>query len=130
MRYFLQRSWGSKAIDEALWAYDVQLARQPGARHAPLAFLSGGLFSADILGVYESLKQPVWASHGVRGDFTDYRGLARVRGRPNWCFSVFQTGALPYFEQPTEFCAAFGSFLGTAASRRPVRSQVGSRMAA
>ena len=130
MRYFLQRSWGSTAIDEVLWAYDVQLARQPGARHAPLAFLSGGLFSADIFGVYESLTQPVWASHGVRGDFTDYRALALLRGRPNWHFSVFKTGALPYFERPAEFCAAFGAFLGTVAGRRPVRARVGSRVAA
>ncbi|MDE2081944.1 MAG: alpha/beta hydrolase [Burkholderiales bacterium] len=103
VRYFLQRTWGGKVIDERMWAYAVATAHQPGARHAPLAFLSGALFSADIHTVYEALTQPVWVSHGVRGDFTDYRGLGLVSGRPNWRVSVFDTGALPYFEQPAAF---------------------------
>lgn len=111
VRYFLQRTWGAKAIDETLWQYDVLSAREPGARHAPLHFLSGNLFSADILGVYERLTQPLWVSHGVRGDFTDYRGLVRVSGRRNWRVTVFETGALPYFEQPAAFCAAFERML-------------------
>jgi len=78
IRYFLGRTWGSQAIDEQLWAYDVLTARLPGAEYAPLYFLSAHLFSADILSVYESLTQPVWLSHGVRGDFTDYRGRRRL----------------------------------------------------
>ena len=110
VRYFLQRTWGSKAIDEPMWADAVQAARAPGARHAPLHFLSGGLFSADVLSVYESLQQPVWVSHGVRGDFTDYRGKVHLQGRPNWRFTVFDTGALPYFEQPQAFNEQLGAF--------------------
>ncbi len=55
IRYFLQRTWGASTIDEALWEYDVLTTRQPGAEHAPLYFLSGGLFSADIHSVYERL---------------------------------------------------------------------------
>jgi pimeloyl-ACP methyl ester carboxylesterase len=117
VRYFLQRTWGSAAIDETLWAYDVQTARQPGARFAPLAFLSGMLFSADIASVYDALTQPVWACHGVRGDFTDYRGIARLRGKANWRVSVFQTGALPYFEVPEPFCAALDDLLDMPGSR-------------
>ena len=54
VRYFLEKTWGGKAIDERLWADAVAAARAPGAHHAPLHFLSGGLFSADILSVYES----------------------------------------------------------------------------
>jgi hypothetical protein len=111
IRYFLRRTWGSQAIDEALWAYDVITTRQPGAHHAPLHFLAANLFSADIHTVYEQLGMPVWMSHGVRGDFTDYRGRALVEGRPHWHFSVFPTGALPYFEVPTEFFAAYDRFL-------------------
>jgi pimeloyl-ACP methyl ester carboxylesterase len=114
VRYFLGRTWGSKAIDEALWAYCVESAHQPGARYAPLDFLSGGLFSADILDIYEALSQPVWMSHGVRGDFTDYRGQRVVAARPNWSFSTFQTGALPYFEEPLAFFRAFDAFLAGA----------------
>lgn len=91
--------------------YDVLTARQPGAEHAPLHFLSGGLFSADIHTVYRALTLPVWMSHGVRGDFTDYRGKAIVQDRSNWRFSVFQTGALPQFECLGAFCAEYDQFL-------------------
>ncbi|MBL8306612.1 MAG: alpha/beta fold hydrolase [Rubrivivax sp.] len=110
VRFFLEKTWGGKAIDEAMYQYAVATAREPGARFAPLSFLGGGLFSADIHSIYEALGQPVWASHGVRGDFTDYRGLAMISGRPNWRVSVLQTGALPYFELPAEFNAAMDAF--------------------
>ncbi len=114
VRYFLRKTWGSPAIDETMAAYAVRTARQPGAEHAPLHFLSGGLFSADIHTVYESLTMPVWMSHGVRGDFTDYRGAAFLQARPNWHFTVFQTGALPQFEVPTAFESAYDQFLAAA----------------
>jgi len=111
IRYFLERTWGAKHIDEALWRYDTLTAREPGARHAPLYFLSGGLFSGDIDTVYETLRAPVWLSRGVRGDFTDYRQVALVKSRTNWSFSVLPTGALPYFELPAAFCGDYERFL-------------------
>ncbi len=114
VRYFLRRTWGSKEIDETLWAYCVLTARAPGAEHAPLHFLAANLFSADIHTVYEQLQMPVWMSHGVRGDFTDYRGQVIVEARPNWQFSVFPSGALPYFELPGDFCNRFDGFLASA----------------
>jgi pimeloyl-ACP methyl ester carboxylesterase len=111
VRYFLNKTWGSSKIDEVLWAYCVLTAQQAGAEHAPLCFLSGQMFSADIHSVYEAVRQPVWASHGVRGDFTDYRNLRIVQGKPNWQISVYQTGAIPYFEVPQAFFAASDGFL-------------------
>jgi pimeloyl-ACP methyl ester carboxylesterase len=111
VRFFLEKTWGSKTIDEAMWADAVAVARAPGAHHAPLAFLGGGLFSADILSVYEALPMPVWASHGTRGDFTDYRGKRFLEGRPNWRFTVFDSGALPYFEHRQGFNEGLASFL-------------------
>jgi pimeloyl-ACP methyl ester carboxylesterase len=111
VRYFLERTWGGKVIDEAMWQYAVLTAREPGARFAPLAFLSGRLFSADIGRVYEALALPVWASHGTRGDFTDYRAKVHFEGRPNWRFDVYEGGALPYFEQRTAFGARWRAFL-------------------
>jgi pimeloyl-ACP methyl ester carboxylesterase len=113
VRYFLGRTWGSPRIDEGLWAYDLLTTRQPGAEHAPLCFLSGHLFSADINALYQALPHPVWMSHGVRGDFTDYRGAEAMKGRSTWRMQVFQTGALPYFEVPTEFLAAYDRFLAS-----------------
>lgn len=114
IRFFLAKTWGSPDIDEALWRYDVLSARQPGAEFAPLHFISGSLFSADINTVYETLRLPVWMSHGTRGDFTDYRGKTAVLGKPgfeNWRCNVYSTGALPQFEVPAQFVADFDAFL-------------------
>jgi pimeloyl-ACP methyl ester carboxylesterase len=111
IRYFLRRTWGRKDIDAWLWQYGVTTARQPGAEYAPLYFLSGALFSADIDDLYERVGVPVWMSHGIRGDFTDYRQIALIQARPNWRFSVFPTGALPHFEVPDRFCAEFDHLL-------------------
>jgi pimeloyl-ACP methyl ester carboxylesterase len=114
IRYFLERTWGSKNIDEPLWRYAVITTRQSGAEYAPLHFLAGSMFSNDIHTVYEQLAQPVWMSHGVRGDFVDYRGKSLVEGRPNWRFDVLPTGALPYFEVPQQFNTAYDAFLAVA----------------
>ncbi len=72
------------------------------------------MFSTDIHTVYEQLSQPVWMSHGVRGDFVDYRGKRLVEGRPNWRFDVLPTGALPFFEVPQQFNAGYDAFLAGA----------------
>jgi pimeloyl-ACP methyl ester carboxylesterase len=111
VRYFLQKTWGSKNIDEGLLDYDCLTTRQPGARHAPYCFVSGFLFSGDISRIYESIQLPVWMSHGVRGDFVDYRHKRTVEARPNWTVRVFQTGALPYFEALEEFVREYDAFL-------------------
>ncbi|MDX2013718.1 MAG: alpha/beta fold hydrolase [Myxococcaceae bacterium] len=111
IRYFLERTWGSKQIDEALWAHDVRITKEPGARFAPQSFLSGHLFSADISRVYEALKLPVFVAHGVRGDFTKYPGLEPMKKKSTWSVSVFQTGALPNFEAREAFEARLKAFL-------------------
>jgi pimeloyl-ACP methyl ester carboxylesterase len=118
VRHFMRRSFGGRAIDETLWAYGVRNATVAGSRFAPLHFLSGGLFSADIHDVYESLTQPVWVSHGVRGDFTDYRALRLLGNAGRWRVSTFQAGALPYFEVMTDFARAFDAFLRDGARGR------------
>lgn len=111
IRYFLRRTWGSEAIDEGLANYCDLTTHQPGAEHAPLAFLSGKLFSRDIRNVYESLEAPVWLPHGTRGDFRDFSGADWARARDNWRVQPFDSGALPYFEQRDAFMAAYASFL-------------------
>jgi pimeloyl-ACP methyl ester carboxylesterase len=110
IRYFLERTWGSKKIDEALWRYDMLTTRQPGAKHAPLYFLSAFLFAADINTLYEKLACPVWVSMATRGDFTDYRGRSTVEQRANWQFHLIDGGALPYFEDLPAFTAKIDSF--------------------
>jgi pimeloyl-ACP methyl ester carboxylesterase len=115
IRYFLQRTWGSSQIDERLWRVDVRMAKWPGAHHAPLYFLSGGLFSADIQTIYEQLRMPVWLCHGTRGDFTDYGRADLVAKRDNWTVTVFETGALPYFEVADVFFGVYDEFMGVGA---------------
>ena len=111
MRYFLQRTWGNKQIDEGLLEACWHSAHQPGAVHAPLSFLSGRLFARDIRTVYEALRCPVWLVHGTRGDFRDYSGADWTAQRPNWRRTVFEAGALPHFEHSEAFTSAYSGFL-------------------
>lgn len=112
IRYFLQRTYGSKRVHEDMVDYDWHTAHQPGAERAPLYFLSGFLFSADVGPLYRGLRLPVWMSHGVRGDFVDYRKKTEVERRPNWRIDVFDSGAMPHFERAAEFHARYAAFLG------------------
>ncbi len=111
IRCFLQRTWGGKNIDEALWGCNVITARQPGAEYAPLCYLAGGMFSTDPHTVHEQIAAPVCMLHGVRGDFVDYRGKGLAEGRPNGRFGVFAPGAMPTFEVPRDLVAAYDTFL-------------------
>jgi pimeloyl-ACP methyl ester carboxylesterase len=111
IRYFLKRTWGSAQIDERLWRYDVLTTEQPGAEHAPLYFVSGALFSPNIVSIYQQLDMPVWMSKGTLGDFGHYPYAARVETRSNWRHSTFAAGALPYFEKLDAFSLQYDSFL-------------------
>ena len=113
IRFFLKKTWGSANIDEGLAAYDYLTTHQPGAQHAPYYFVSGYLFSDDILDVYRAMKLPVWMVHGVRGAFTDYTEKKRVASLPNWRIDVMQTGAMPHFEMRETFIAAYDNFLAS-----------------
>jgi pimeloyl-ACP methyl ester carboxylesterase len=116
IRFFLEKSWGRKEIDESVLDYSYATTRHPGAHHAPYYFLAGFLFSNDIQAIYESLKLPVWMVHGVRGDFVDYQQKQRVANKPNWKITVYSTGALPHFEIIDEFTQGYDQFLQSVAS--------------
>jgi alpha-beta hydrolase superfamily lysophospholipase len=116
LRYFLGRTWGSPAIDEGLFEYDYLATHQPGAQHAPYSFVSGLLFSPDIVQIYDALRLPVWLAHGVRGDFVDYFRAKAFAQRPGWTVETFHTGALAHFEQPDAFIRRYDAFLDVAAS--------------
>ena len=115
IRYFLQKTWGAKDIDEGLLEYDYVATHQPGAENAPYYFVSGYLFSNDALKLYQNLSMPVWMAHGVRGDFVDYSQKGIVQRLPNWRIDVFQTGAMPHFEKPGEFIGRYDDFTQRAA---------------
>lgn len=110
MRYFLEKTFGSKAIDEGLLAYDYASAHQPGAQHAPFAFVSGRLFSADIRRVYGALELPILMAQATKGDFADFSEAHWVDSLPNWTRQSYPTGALVHFEQPEAFMAHLQDF--------------------
>ena len=112
MRFFLEKTWGSKRIDEGLFEYDQLSAHQPGAEHVVWSFLSGFLFADDITRIYNLLELPVWEVHGDRGDFVDYRYESDVEDRPNWSFDQFDTGAFPHFEMLDEVVRSYDNFQG------------------
>ena len=70
------------------------------------------MFSQEIHRIHEALSQPVWMSHVVRGDFTDFRGKRLVDQRGHWRTTVYPSGALPYFEVPAGFLADLDASLG------------------
>ena len=111
IRFFLEKTWGSKAIDEELFAYDYLTTHQPGARHAPFAFVSGRLFSADIGALYRQLGLPVLLMHGTRGDFQDFSGVGWTGSRPNWRVRSYDTGAMVHFERLDEMLRDYRAFL-------------------
>lgn len=117
IRFFLRKTFGSQRIDAGLADYDYLTTHQPGARHAPYAFVSGRLFSKDIRTVYEQLSLPVWMPHGTLGDFRDFSEAGWTASRPNWIVEAFATGALPHFEQPDAFCESYGRFLAGTVSQ-------------
>ena len=71
-------SWtprGAGPVDPGLVGYAVATTRQPGARHAPLAFLSGRLFTPQVrTEVYERLDLPVLVLHD-RDPFVSFPAL-------------------------------------------------------
>ena len=110
MRFFLEKTWGSKRIDEALLEYDQCAAHRRGARYAVWSFLAGYLFAGDISRIYRLLKLPIWAVHGRRGDFVDYRYELEVENKANWFLDEFDTGAFPHFENLAAVTKSYNQF--------------------
>jgi pimeloyl-ACP methyl ester carboxylesterase len=110
--YFLRRTWGSSEVPEALIEDSWQSARAPGARYAPLTFLSGRLFARDVRSLYESLTHPVWVAYGDLGDFSDFSESAWALDRPGWKLSRYeQTGAMVHYQHPDRFVADWLAFV-------------------
>jgi pimeloyl-ACP methyl ester carboxylesterase len=125
IRFFLEKTFGSKRIDEGLLEYDYLSTHQPGAQHAPYAFVSGRLFSSDIRTVYERLTLPTLLLHGTRGDFQDFSEAEWINERPNWRRVAMDTGALPQFERLDDMLGHYRAFLADP-PRRP-RRRISSR---
>jgi pimeloyl-ACP methyl ester carboxylesterase len=99
IRHYLRKSF-ARQVDEGLAAYCYDTSHQPGARYAPLYFISGNLFSPGIVNdVYARLQIPTLVIY----DHDDYAGfdlLPRfVQEHSNWnAKRIPSTGSMPHFE--------------------------------
>lgn len=111
IRYFLKMSFVG-APDRGLLDYAYATAHQPGARFAPLAFISGRLFSPDIReAVYDQLTIPVLAIYD-QDAFVRFDTLPDVLERnPNWRSThLVPSRGLPHFERLDDTASALASF--------------------
>lgn len=110
IRFFLERGFVGP-VDQGLLEYGYLTTHQPGARYAPLTFVSGKLFSFDICEtVYRHLELPVLVLYdqdpNVRFDT-----LPDLLQRPNWRGArITPTLGLPHFERLPETSAALDQF--------------------
>lgn len=126
IRYFLKMSFVGEP-DRGLVDYAYATAHQPGARFAPLAFISGRLFSPDIReAVYEQLTIPVLAIYD-QDAFVRFDTLPDVLERnPNWRSArLIPSKGLPQFERLEDTAAALSTFwqeVGAVLSSAPPRA--------
>lgn len=100
IHYFLRKSFRGP-VDEGLAAYAYLTSHQPGARYAPLYFVSGRLFTADVRSkIYERLQIPGLVIYD-QDAYTSFEGLSGLLlKQTNWnAARVEPTRGLPHFEE-------------------------------
>ncbi|MDW8300025.1 MAG: alpha/beta hydrolase [Anaerolineae bacterium] len=110
IRFFLKQSFEGQP-DEGLIAYAYATSHRQGARHAPLYFISGKLFSADIQQVYLQLRVPTLVIYD-QDAFTRFDALSSILAQ-NECWQAVQiapTRGLPHFERMSEVAEALDTF--------------------
>ena len=113
IKYFLQQSFDGEP-DKGLMDYGFMTCHQPGARYAPLYFVSGQLFTPDIYqAVYEQLSIPVLVIYD-RDNFVHFDTLPHlVNESENWhSVRVTPTMGLPHFEKLPDVGNALDDFWG------------------
>jgi pimeloyl-ACP methyl ester carboxylesterase len=111
IHYFLQQSFVGP-VDPGLEEYAYLTSHRPGARNAPLYFVSGALFTPDIRErVYEHLTIPVLVIYD-RDPFVRFDTLGQVlANHDNWlAIRVAPTLGLPQFEQIEETAQVLEGF--------------------
>lgn len=100
IRYFLEKSFHGP-VDEGLAAYGYLTTHQPGARYAPLYFVSGRLFTPDVRAeIYENLELPSLIIYD-QDPYVSFTALPDLLlAHPNWnAVRITPTRGLPHFEQ-------------------------------
>lgn len=102
IRYFLDKSFTSP-VDEALIDHAYRSAHQPGARHAPLAFLSGELFSRDAVDLlYQQVTVPtvVLYDRDAYSSFIRLPDFMSTHGETWSAVRINGTLGMPHWDEP------------------------------
>ena len=111
IRYFYGQAFVGKVPAE-LVEYAYATTHQPGAKYAPLYFLSGQLFTPQAgANLYGKLTQPVLVIYDMDPNI-DFHELPDFLSRhPNWrAVRVSPTSGLPQWERPAETADAIDRF--------------------
>jgi pimeloyl-ACP methyl ester carboxylesterase len=111
IRFFLKQSFEGQPPQDLI-DYAYLTAHRPGARHAPLHFVSGKLFTWDILEtVYAKLTVPVLALYDYDA-FTSFDALPDLlAANPKWhAARIVPTRGLAHWEQLEDTAAALDRF--------------------
>lgn len=110
--YFLGRSFAGE-VDPGLAVFASLSSRQPGARHAPLAFIQGKLFTPNAMStLYDPLLVPtlVLYDEDPYTDFADLPGFAAGGDGIRHAERIPGTRGLPHFERPDQTLDALQRF--------------------
>jgi pimeloyl-ACP methyl ester carboxylesterase len=111
LQFFLQQSFQGK-VDAGLLGYAYATSHQPGARHAPLAFISGKLFTPRMAErVYQHLTRPTLILYDQDANVT-FDLLPQITAQ-NPCLQaqrIPNTRGLPHFDEPAATLSALEAF--------------------
>jgi pimeloyl-ACP methyl ester carboxylesterase len=110
--YFLSRSFVGE-VDPALRTFALLSSQQTDARHAPVAFLKGDLFTPDALnGLYQPLTVPTLILYDEDA-YTDFAYLPEFvgqEGKGRHAERIADTRGLPQFDKPEATVDAISRF--------------------
>jgi pimeloyl-ACP methyl ester carboxylesterase len=127
LRHYLDRVYCDPSlVTNELVDLHYRAAHQPGAKHAPSAFVAGHL-NLDVRRALRRLAQPallVWGDQAREAPVEEARGFIAVK--PDVEVAIFEhVGDLPYGERPEEFDDVVRAFLTRAlASNQGVAEKI------
>jgi pimeloyl-ACP methyl ester carboxylesterase len=114
VRFYLGKSFTGDA-PEALVDYAYRTSHQPGARHAPLTFLSSRLFTPHAVErLYERLTELPVLAIADRDPYVTFERITEVAAAlPNWHYErIAPHMGLPHWEHPDRTFTALDRFWG------------------
>lgn len=111
LRLFLQRNFVGD-VNEGMVDYGYRTTHQPGARYAPLYFLSGKLFSTTVFTeVYQKLRVPAMVLYDKDPNITFDKLPELLASNDSWrARRIPNTLGLPHFEKMDEVAANLNTF--------------------